>query len=213
MNTTPLNRGALALAIALLVSTGGAAFGAAIPKPSGYFTRAAVAYVDPNEPGMDSGFGVFAQLGAAYDAGEFSIEVGQMRFDQSETLDLGDGYIADVQADLRVTPLMFSGRYGAQFGTRKQITVRFGAAAGVADMRASGHAALGEISGGLTTSETVAAYAGDITFAWALSEKLELSAAYRYMVAQGTDWDVAGYEIEIDDLKMNVFSLALAYRW
>lgn len=214
MNTTSLQRLATAALAALLVSStiGVASASPILPKPTGSFARFTAVYADPREPGVDVGWGAFVAVGARFSDGEASAEVGQLRFDQSETLDLGD-YVVVGSADLRITSALVGGRYGVRLGKSDRVRLMLGGMVGFAHVAFSGSATDGEDTLALKTSSTGAAWAGDLGLVVGLSEKIELSIGYRYMGIDGTSWEAYGYELEIPHQTANIYHLGLAYRW
>ena len=202
----------LALAACVLLSIASAAATPVLPRPTGSFSRFTAAYVDPTEIGIDVGWGGFAAIGARFGDGEASAELGQMRFDQSEEGSLL-GYDIAGTADLRITTAMVGGRYGVRLGSTDRVRLMFGGAVGFAHLAFSGSSQIEGDTYALKTNSTGAAWALDLGLAVALSEKIELSAGYRYMSVEGTTWEEYGYELEIPTQGANLWQVGLAYRW
>ena len=205
------------LRVCVLISLGAACATAGhgsnvLPKATGSFTRFTAAFVDAREQGVDSGWGGFAAVGSRFGDGEASAEIGQVRFAQSEALELREGLWA-ASFNLRITSAMVGGRYGVRLGRTDRVRLLFGGMVGFAHVAFSGREIDGEYVYAIKASSNGTVWAADLGVAVAISEKLELNAGYRYVGLGSTEWQVDGEVGRLPQLNANIYSVGLGYKW
>lgn len=177
--------------------TGAVLLQATVSAADSSYARVGAALFVPTEDDIfGAAPGILVAAGQNFGPHSVELEVGYVKFSESQG---GVG-----SADLEVVPLTLGYRYN--FEVSDKLSIGVGANAGIAFTKLS--ASLVGVGSG-SDRDSVFIWSAGLRAKYAFSEKVALSAGYRYMFVEDLEYN----GVTLEDADTHVFELGLEFAW